>query len=100
MVSTLAALEIASSRRLRSCITLWLFSGWFQKSGCEICSSSRWSSVRLEGASKIAPHSVSLLAERRILPLHLVQGHAASVSKQRYLSVSAREKIGKYSEIR
>ena len=26
----------ASSRRLRSCITFWLFSGWFQKSGEEI----------------------------------------------------------------
>ena len=30
---------MASSRRLRSCITFWLFSGWFQKSGAEICSS-------------------------------------------------------------
>ena len=30
---------MASSSRLRSCITFWLFSGWLQKSGAEICAS-------------------------------------------------------------
>jgi len=30
---------IDSSRRLRSCITFWVFSGWSQKPGAEVCSS-------------------------------------------------------------
>ena len=35
--ATRSSLAMASSSRLRSCITFWLFSGWFQKSGAEIC---------------------------------------------------------------
>jgi hypothetical protein len=49
-------------------MTFWLRSGWFQKSGAEISFSVFARSAALEGASKIAPHSVSLLAERNVLP--------------------------------
>jgi hypothetical protein len=46
----------------------WLRSGSFQKSGDAIRSSDLASSARFLGASKIAPHSDRLLAERLILP--------------------------------
>jgi len=46
----------------------WLFSGLFQKSGELIASSVLAKAAFLEGASKIAPHSVGLLAERNVLP--------------------------------
>jgi len=45
------------------------FSGWFQKSGSEIFCSICLSWEALEGASKIAPHSFCLLAERFVLSL-------------------------------
>jgi hypothetical protein len=54
----------------------WLFSGFCQKSGELICSSSLASWIFRVGASKIAPHSVSLLAERSVFALELVEGHS------------------------
>jgi hypothetical protein len=50
----------------------WLFSGLDQKSGAAICSSSLLSWVCLAEASKIAPHSFSLLAERLVFPGEIV----------------------------
>ena len=47
-----SSLAMASSRRLRSCMTFWLFSGWFQKSGAEICSSVSASFCLLRGGVK------------------------------------------------
>jgi len=44
----------------------WLFSGWFQKSGCAICSSVWASFFFCAGASKIPPHGQSLFAEGQI----------------------------------
>ena len=58
-----SSFAIASSRRLRSCITFWLFSGWFQKSGEEIWSSVLASFAFCAGASKIPPHGQCLFAE-------------------------------------
>jgi len=54
----------------------WLFSGFDQKSGALISSSSldSWD-WRVEG-SKIAPHSVSLLAERNVLSFQFFEGHS------------------------
>src|SRR5258708_37482539 len=54
------------------------FSGWFQKSGSEICCSVLASSAFLPGTSKIAPHSVGLLAERSVLSFQLFKCHDAS----------------------
>src|SRR5258708_9807135 len=54
------------------------FSGWFQKSGSEICCSVLASWAFLPGASKIAPHSVGLLAERSVLSFQLFKCHDAS----------------------
>ena len=68
-------LAICSSRRLRSCMIFWLFSGFDQKSGALICSSSLASWVFRVGASKIAPHSVSLLAERSVFSFQFVESH-------------------------
>jgi hypothetical protein len=62
-------------------MTFWLRSGWFQKSGEAISFSVLSKMVRLEGASKIAPHSFCLLAERFVLSLELVEGHTFSVAK-------------------
>jgi hypothetical protein len=53
----------------------WLFSGWDQKSGLLISCSSLPSWVFREEASKIAPHSVGLLAERRIFSFEFVESH-------------------------
>jgi hypothetical protein len=54
----------------------WLFSGCDQKSGAWIISSV-WASWALRpAASKIAPHSVSLLAERTVLSFQFVEGHS------------------------
>jgi hypothetical protein len=47
----------------------WLFSGFDQKSGALVSSSILVSWVFRVEASKIAPHSVSLLAERSVLAL-------------------------------
>jgi hypothetical protein len=52
-----------------------VFSGWFQKSGSEICCSSLANSFFFLGASKIAPHSFSLLAELGVLAFEFVEGH-------------------------
>jgi len=57
----------------------WLFSGFAQKSGALICSSV-WASWDLRcGASKIAPHSVGLLAERNVLSFQFFEGHSIKV---------------------
>jgi hypothetical protein len=54
----------------------WLFSGCAQKSGAWI-NASVWASWVLRPvASKIAPHSVSLLAERTVLSFQFVEGHS------------------------
>jgi hypothetical protein len=57
----------------------WLFSGLDQKSGALIWASV-WASwdFRL-GASKIAPHSVSLLAERGVLAFEFFEGHLLTI---------------------
>jgi hypothetical protein len=68
--------DSASSRRFRSCITCWLLSGLFQKSGAAISFSSSSNWRRLAGASKIAPHSVGLLAERHVITLEFVESHS------------------------
>jgi hypothetical protein len=46
----------------------WLFSGWFQKPGAEVCFSVSWSFDFSAGASKIPPHSQGLFAEGSVLP--------------------------------
>jgi hypothetical protein len=54
----------------------WLFSGFDQKSGALIWVSV-WANWDLRcGASKIAPHSVGLLAERNVLSFQFVEGHS------------------------
>jgi hypothetical protein len=63
-------------------MAFWLFSGWLQKSGSEICSSSFESWRCLAGASKIAPHGESLLAERSVFSFQFVDGHRKLVSVQ------------------
>jgi hypothetical protein len=54
----------------------WLFSGLDQKSGALVSSSILASWAFRVGASKIAPHSVGLLAERGVFALEFVEGHA------------------------
>jgi len=56
-------------------MTSWLFSGWFQKSGSEMSVSVLASSALLPEASKIAPHSFGLLAERNVLSFQFFQNH-------------------------
>jgi len=56
-------------------MAFWLCSGWLQKSGSEISSSSFESWRCLAGASKIAPHGESLLAERVVFSFQFVDGH-------------------------
>ena len=63
--------------RLRPRIAFWLFSGLFQKSGSAISSSSLESCRCLAGASKIAPHGESLLAERGVFSFQFVDGHSS-----------------------
>jgi len=46
----------------------WLFSGWLQKSGAPICSSTFCSLDFRVGESKIPPHGQGLFAEGVILP--------------------------------
>jgi hypothetical protein len=53
----------------------WLFSGFDQKSGALVSSSILDSWFFRVGASKIAPHSVSLLAERSVFALQFVERH-------------------------
>jgi hypothetical protein len=53
----------------------WLRSESFQKSGAEIRSSDLERSSFLLAASKIAPHSDGLLAERFVLPGEFVERH-------------------------
>jgi len=47
----------------------------FQKSGAEITSSVLASSAFFLAASKIAPHGLSLRAERGVLPFEFFEGH-------------------------
>jgi hypothetical protein len=53
-------------------MSFWLRSESFQKSGEAISSSDLASSARFLAASKIAPHSDGLLAERLVLPRKFV----------------------------
>jgi hypothetical protein len=56
-------------------MTFWLFPGVDQKSGAFMTASSLANcDLRVE-ASKIAPHSVGLLAERNVLSFQFVEGH-------------------------
>jgi hypothetical protein len=50
-----------------------------QKSAALIRSSSLANWDLREGTSKIAPHSVSLLAERDVFALQFVEGHSISI---------------------
>jgi len=52
--------------------------GWLQKSEPEICCSILASWAFLPEASKIAPHSVGLLAERNVLSFQFFDGHEIS----------------------
>jgi len=52
-------------------MTFWLFSGWFQKSGAEICASVSASFFFWAGASKIPPHGQGLVAEGLIFAFEL-----------------------------
>jgi hypothetical protein len=45
----------------------WLFSGWFQKPGADVCFSVSWSFDFSAGTSKIPPHSQGLFAEGSVL---------------------------------
>ena len=70
------SLASASSRRLRSCIIFWVLSeGWLQKSESEICCSILASCAFFPEGSKIAPHSVGLLAERSVLSFQFFAYH-------------------------
>jgi hypothetical protein len=53
-------------------MTFWLFSGWLQKSGLEICSSVLASFSFCAGASKIPPHGQCLVAEGLVLAVEFV----------------------------
>jgi hypothetical protein len=66
---------MASSSRFRSCITFWLRSGRDQKSGAEICSSVRVSSLFFPAASKITPDGGSLFTERGVFAVEFVESH-------------------------
>ena len=74
-----SSLAIASSKRLRACMTFWLFSGWFQKSGEEICSSVSASFFLCAGASKIPPHGQGLVAQRLVLTFEFFEGHGSQL---------------------
>ena len=75
-------LSAASERRLRSCMSFWLASWLFQKSGTETLLFNHLQlCLRLAGMSKIAPHSFRLLAERRVFPLEFVEGHDDYLTK-------------------
>jgi hypothetical protein len=63
--------------RFRSRMAFWLFSGEDQKSGSAICSSNLASWRCLAGASKIAPHGKSLLAEREVHSFQFFDGHGS-----------------------
>jgi hypothetical protein len=58
-------------------MTFWLFSGWDQKSGDEICSSVLANSFIFWDASKIAPHGRSLFPERRVFAIKFFEGHCS-----------------------
>jgi hypothetical protein len=53
----------------------WLFSGWLQKSGWPIRSSSLVNFCFWVGASKIPPHGESLFAEGKIFAVEFFYGH-------------------------
>jgi hypothetical protein len=53
----------------------WLLSGWLQKSGWAICSSSLPSFCFWAGASKIPPHGQRLFAEGEIFAVEFFYGH-------------------------
>jgi len=65
-------------------MTFWLFSGCDQKSGALICSSVLASWDCRWGASKIAPHSVGLLAERVVFAIEFVERHEPLSYSMRY----------------
>jgi len=50
-------------------MTFWLFSGWLQKSGAEICCSLWANFCFCAGASKIPPHGEGLFAEGKVFAL-------------------------------
>ena len=75
MAVTRSSLAIASSSRLRSCMTFWLFSGCVQKSGAEICSSSLVSLDFCAEASKIPPHGERLFAEGLVFAFQFFYSH-------------------------
>jgi hypothetical protein len=56
-------------------MSFWLFSGCDQKSGALISFSDFSNCARRAGASKIAPHSVGLLAERNVFSFQFFEGH-------------------------
>ena len=60
-------------------MTFWLFSGWLQKSGAEICSSVLASFCFCAGASKIPPHGQGLVAEGQVFAFEFFYCHVFSV---------------------
>jgi len=77
--ATRASSASVSSRRLRCFRIFWFFSGWSQKSGALACSSILANSAFFAGASKIAPHGLSLPAEREILSFEVFVDHLSSL---------------------
>ena len=62
----------------------WLFSGWFQKVGIvDLVLELGQLSFALQGASKIAPHSFTLLTERNVLSFQFFQSHSFVVYSER-----------------
>jgi hypothetical protein len=55
----------------------WLFSGWVQKSGAAICSSSFFSLAFCAAASKIPPHGERLFAEGRVFSFQFLYSHGS-----------------------
>jgi hypothetical protein len=78
-------------------MTFWLFSGCDQKSGALICSSVLFNCDRREGASKIAPHSVSLLAERYVFAFQFFERHTDSFYQR--MSVACQYRVHQHAGV-
>jgi len=61
-------------------MTFWLFSGWLQKSGALMRSSSLAICCFWPAASKIPPHGERLFAERLVFAVELFYSHLGFIS--------------------
>ena len=73
------SLAMDCSRRLRSCITFWPFSGFDQKSADPIRCSMAVSFSFCAATSKIPPHGQGLFAEGHVFAVQLFYCHGLSV---------------------